>query len=252
MATQPWASGPKEILEHGIALLRKDSDKNRRLALLSVDNAVELTIKTYLGLPKRINGIVVPRKDYAEFSESFPKLLDALEQYASPKIAGIDLGEIEWFHRLRNQLYHQGNGLTVDRDKVEVYSELAKLLFESLFETVLSFEPEDQHQLLGEFLASWVSFERAMAEVNIQQASDSTGLRVRPRSPLDSINELIAHGAFKPSQAKEINDLRKLRNEVVHGIVDHKTAVDKQAIQRLHRVTEQLQAFMAIRSAKIP
>jgi hypothetical protein len=95
MASQPWASGPKEILEHGISLLRKDSDKNRRLALLAVDNAVELTIKTYLGLPKRINGINVPRKEYAEFSESFPKLLDALESYATEKLSGIDLGEIE-------------------------------------------------------------------------------------------------------------------------------------------------------------
>jgi hypothetical protein len=94
MATQPWAAGPREILEHRISLLRKDSDKNRRLALLSVDNAVELTIKTYLGLPKRINGINVPRKEYAEFSESFPKLLDALEQYEAARISGIELGEI--------------------------------------------------------------------------------------------------------------------------------------------------------------
>ncbi|TKB61060.1 MAG: hypothetical protein E8D49_04840 [Nitrospira sp.] len=250
MATQPWASGPREILEHGIALLRKDSDKNRRLALLSVDNAVELTIKTYLGLPKRINGIVVPRKDYVEFSESFPKLLDALEQYASLKIAGIDLGEIEWFHRLRNQLYHQGNGLTVDRDKVEVYSELAKLLFESLFETVLSFETEDQHQLLGEFLASWVAFERVIAEVSLQHIDKLSTLGGRTRPPMMAINELIKQGVFKPSDAKEIDDLRRLRNEIVHGIVDHKTAVNKPAIQRLQRITEKLRASLAAEGAK--
>lgn len=94
MTSQPWAAGPREILEHGISLLRKDSDRNRRLAILSVDNAVELTIKTYLGLPKRISGITVPRKEFVEFSESFPKLLDALEQYAADRIAGIGLGEI--------------------------------------------------------------------------------------------------------------------------------------------------------------
>lgn len=246
MATQPWASGPKEILEHGIALLRKDSDKNRRLALLSVDNAVELTIKTYLGLPKRINGIIVPRKDYAEFSESFPKLLDALEQYASPKIAGIDLGEIEWFHRLRNQLYHQGNGLTVDRDKVEVYSELAKLLFESLFDTVLSFEAEDQHQLLGEFLASWVTFERVIAEVSLQHIDRLSTLGGRPRPPMMAINELIRQGVFKPKEAKEIEDLRGLRNQVVHGIVDHKTSVNKPAIKRLQDITEKLQVSLVV------
>ena len=244
MATQPWAAGPKEILEHGISLLRKDSDKNRRLALLSVDNAVELTIKTYLGLPKRINGITVPRKDFAEFSESFPKLLDALEQYASEKIAGIDLGEIEWFHRLRNQLYHQGNGLTVDRDKVDIYSELAKLLFESLFGETLSFLPEDQHQLLGEFLASWVAFERMTAELGKQNSDKLATLGGRIRQPLMAMNEMLRAGVFDPSDAKEIDELRRIRNEVVHGMADYKVAVNRKIIQRLEKVTSKYQRIV--------
>jgi len=241
MATQPWAAGPKEILEHGISLLRKDSDKNRRLSLLSVDNAVELTIKTYLGLPKRINGISVPRKDFAEFSESFPKLLDALEQYAADKIAGIDLGEIEWFHRLRNQLYHQGNGLTVDRDKVDIYSELAKLLFESLFEEELTFSPEDQHQLLGEFLASWVTFERMIAELGKQNSDKLVTLGDRIRPPLMAMNEMLRAGVFDSSDVKEIQELRIIRNEVVHGMADYKVAVSRKVIQRLEKITVKYQ-----------
>ncbi len=52
----PWASGPGEILGHGIGFLREDTDTNRRLAMIAIDNAVELTIKTYVGLPKRITG----------------------------------------------------------------------------------------------------------------------------------------------------------------------------------------------------
>lgn len=82
MGSQPWVSGPREILQHGLSLLHDDSDRNRRLALLSIDNAVELTIKTYLGLPKRITGLQISRKDFAEISESFPKMLDALEEHA--------------------------------------------------------------------------------------------------------------------------------------------------------------------------
>jgi len=244
MATQPWAAGPREILEHGIALLRKDSDKNRRLALLSVDNAVELTIKTYLGLPKRISGINVPRKDYAEFSESFPKLLDALEQYAPDKVSGIDLGEIEWFHRLRNQLYHQGNGLTVDRDKVEIYSELAKLLFEGLFEAQLAFDPEDQHQLLGEFLAAWVAFERMTADLSRANAGKLSTLGGRPRPPMMAMNEMLKVGVFDAADAKDVDELRRLRNEVVHGIVDYKQAVNRKVIQRLERITNKYQKIL--------
>lgn len=245
MATQPWAAGPKEILGHGISLLRKDSDKNRRLALLSVDNAVELTIKTYLGLPKRINGINVPRKDYAEFSESFPKLLDALEQYAAPKISGIELGEIEWFHRLRNQLYHQGNGLTVDRDKVEIYSELAKILFESLFDEPLSFAPEDQHQLLGEFLAAWVAFERVIADLSKQNVAKLSTLAGRTRPPLMAVGEMVRAGIFEPAEAKEIDELRRIRNEVVHGMVDYKTVVNRNVIHRLEKITHKYQQHVA-------
>lgn len=74
MPHQPWASGPGEILQHGLSLLHKDSDKNRRLALLSIDNAVELMVKTYLSLPRRITGVNLSRKDFSEISESFPVL----------------------------------------------------------------------------------------------------------------------------------------------------------------------------------
>jgi hypothetical protein len=81
MESQPWISGPREILQHALSLLHEDSDSDRWLALLSIDDAVELMIKTYLGLPKRITGIQIPRKDFAEIRESFPKMLDALEEH---------------------------------------------------------------------------------------------------------------------------------------------------------------------------
>ena len=90
----PWATGPGEILRHGLSLLDEDSDANRRLAMIAIDNSVELIIKTFLGLPKRIAGISISRKEYQEISESFPALLDALEKHATDKIVGIDLGEV--------------------------------------------------------------------------------------------------------------------------------------------------------------
>lgn len=50
---KPWASGPGEILRHGVGLLHSDTDANRRLAFLAIENAVEMMIKTYLALPHR-------------------------------------------------------------------------------------------------------------------------------------------------------------------------------------------------------
>jgi hypothetical protein len=57
MANSPWVNGPKEILKHGLDLLKKDSDTNRRLAIISIDNSVELMIKTFLGLQNELTDL---------------------------------------------------------------------------------------------------------------------------------------------------------------------------------------------------
>jgi hypothetical protein len=79
-------------------------------------------------------------------------MIESLERYASDKLAGIELGEIEWYHRVRNELYHQGNGLTVVRAKVVVYAELAQLLFQRLFGFVLEIDKPAPSDLVGRFI----------------------------------------------------------------------------------------------------
>ena len=209
----PWATGPGEILRHGLGLLRTDSDTNRRLAMIAIDNAVELMVKTYLGLPKRITGLQINRKEYQEIAESFPSLLDALEKHAPTKLDGIDLGTIEWYHRLRNELYHQGNGLTVERDKVEIYAELANVLFRNLFGEELVEHRSARTELLGEFLAAWVELERGLREL----ASTHSLLGTVPPGMLDVMRQLQGTGIIEALEIAEINELRKARNEIAHG-----------------------------------
>ena len=120
----PWVAGPAEILAYAIRLLGEDNDSGRRLAMILADNAVELTIRTFLSLPKRITGVKMARKELQDSAETFPGLLDCVERYAGKQLQGVDLGVIEWHHQLRNQLYHHGNGLTVAADTVHVYVEL--------------------------------------------------------------------------------------------------------------------------------
>jgi hypothetical protein len=231
----PWATGPGEILLHGLDLLKKDSDTNRRLAMISIDNAVELMIKTFLGLPKRLSGLAIPRKEYQEFSESFPRLLDALEQYAPDRLDGIDLGTIEWYHRVRNELYHQGNGLTVEREKAVIYSQLANLLFRNLFGYELVHSNEPHAELLGEFMAAWVRLEgglRSMASRHPLFRRDSPADHIRALRLLDSASIL------DPQQRRELDELRKIRNEVVHGAADYQQVITPHVIQRLKRLAD--------------
>jgi len=240
----PWASGPGEILKHGLGLLKKDSDTNRRLAMIAIDNAVELMMKTYLGLPQRITGLRISRSDYQQFAESFPKLLDALEKYAGDKIDGINLGEIEWYHRIRNELYHQGNGLTVERDKVEVYAELANVLFENLFGFRLVEPEEDETVILGEFMRAWVLFEKTLTDAASMLRVDTRG---RPIVPLRIVEILASEGFVSEAELDEINQLRQIRNQVVHGISDYKDTLNPEIVKRLVSITNDLRTRLQSR-----
>lgn len=234
----PWASGPGEILRHALDLLKQDNDTRRRLAMICIDNAVELMMKVYLGLPQRVTGLRVSRKEYQEFSESFPALLDALEKYATDKLDGINLGDIEWYHRLRNELYHQGNGLTVERDKVEVYAELAKMLFNNLFGFRLVEAEPNETELLGRFMEAWVALERTMlSKASIFQEKHSG----RPVMPLDAARLLRDEGLLSSRELAEIDQHRTIRNRVVHGDANYKEVLRQEMINRLRNLTKELE-----------
>ena len=231
----PWASGPAELLSHGLELLAKDSDANRRLAMISIDNAVELIIKTYLGLPKRVNGLNISRSEYQEFAESFPKLLDALDKHGAKKLGSLDLGEIEWYHRLRNQLYHHGNGLTVEKTKVEVYGQLAVALFENLFGAKPPTPASNFSYLLAEFLSEWNSFERAADDLSsFYHFDENTNLR----SMMGYAKELYSNHYLAAQEYKEIKELWSMRNQLVHAHRNFNEFLTANMVNRLKQITE--------------
>ncbi len=231
--TAPWATGPGEILQHGISLLGEDTDANRRLALLSIDNAVELMLKTYLNLPKRVTGIKLSRKEYVEVSESFPLLLDTVERVASNLLTGINLGEIEWFHRLRNELYHQGNGLTVERAKVEAYAQLGKLLFQNLFGESIEVREGQNMKIVGEFLDAYISLEKRAYDL-------VKGSKRQKMTTPFSFRELHLRGVIDSNTKKEIEYFRSLRNQLVHGQLTASSQVNRGLVGRLKAIVDKL------------
>jgi hypothetical protein len=206
--TAPWTDGPRELLQHAVDHLMQGGDFDSRIAMISTDNAVELTIKTFLGLPKRGRTKSGPgRKELEDASESFSALLDLLEKYASDLIVGLSLDDIEWYHRVRNQLYHSGNGITVEKKKVETYLELAITLFVSLFGEM----PELSHAgairtSTGEFLDLWVQFERDLRS----RLPEKTGPAYYWKR--DFLKEL------SPEAENLYSLVAQFRNEVVHGL----------------------------------
>jgi len=203
--------------------------------MISIDNGVELIIKTYLGLPKRVNGLNISRSEYQEFAESFPKLLDALDKYGTLKLGSLDLGEIEWYHRLRNQLYHQGNGLTVERAKVEVYGQLAAALFESLFGAKPLLSANNVSYLLAEFIGAWAGFERAAYDLSSFYHFDEN---TKLRSMMGYANELYRNKYLTALEYREIKELWTVRNQLVHAHGDFHESLTADMINRLKQITQ--------------
>ncbi|MAT99774.1 MAG: hypothetical protein CL608_21755 [Anaerolineaceae bacterium] len=249
MSDQPWASGISEILKHGLSLLDKDTDTNRRLAMISIDNAVELMIKTYLGLPKRVVGFKISRKELSEINSGFPDLLDGLEKYGVGKLKGLNLGEIEWYHRLRNELYHNGNGLTVEREKVLVYSELAKLLFNNLFGYEIIHEPTNE-EILGLFLRKMATL-MSLAPIHMLPIYSQNGIvdkDVEKRiAKLYEIREKIVLG--ENGYGMLLNKKTIFEAEELIVFLDKNTIELKENLQEFETLTEQYLSLKIERTA---
>lgn len=223
---KPWISGPEELLKHAIDHMLNGSAFDFRVALISIDNSVELMIKTYLGLPKRIRKTEGPsRKQLNDSSFSFPDLLDLLEKYASDKIDNIELGDIEWYHRLRNTLYHEGNGITVDKDKVDGYLQIATILYNILFEEDfdrnLEFEP---NSLVGQIVVRFSELENKIRYLYEKNFPDSDSKKIPFRKAIGELNKI---SAIDDQTVKQIDSIYSVRNESVHnaGILNKKAII---------------------------
>ena len=221
-----WATGPGELIRHGVSLLSQDTDSARRIAFICIDNAVELMMKTFLTLPKRITGLEISRRERDELTFNFVTLLDGVERYAEDYLDGINLGEIEWFHRLRNELYHQGNGLTVEKQKVEAYAEIAKLFFNNLFHAPLTVDESTNMALLGEFMSKWAELEHILRK---SEPDNSDIFVFRNKNFINQISN---------DKFSEINELRLLRNSFVPGVAYGSTKITRRTVDQLSAILD--------------
>jgi hypothetical protein len=139
--THPWQNGPTELIEFALANLYGSDDFHQRIAFLVLDIGVETLFKTYLTLPDKTTGTKLAYGERKKASDgSFHELCDGIERAAATRIEGINLSHVEFYHELRNKLYHQGNGITIPTDKARGYAALAVELLSRLLEVDLSDE----------------------------------------------------------------------------------------------------------------
>src|SRR5215813_4033703 len=153
-----WASGALELLRHADSHMKLDSAFDKRIAFISIDNCVETAIRTFVSLPFNKSGVRISRKEIDDTGNSFPKLVALLFKHAANRVVGLDDGDIEHYHRIRNQLYHDGTGLSVDERYLSAYRQIASVLLNNLFGVAI--EPEaSQQPSLERLILLWNAIE---------------------------------------------------------------------------------------------
>jgi hypothetical protein len=128
---KPWQAMPSQIISLSLIHAKKNTDFDHQLAFLLLDVGVESALKTYL---------INKKQDVEKIG--FPDLLNRVGDEISKEKLQIPLDEIEYFHKIRNKLYHQGDGIKPTGENLEKYAELAKILLKVLLDIDVSKEQE--------------------------------------------------------------------------------------------------------------
>lgn len=133
----PWALGPFELIVHGESHLRGANDFDRRIALISFDNAIEVAITTYLTLkPIQRGGRSYEVKDVAQWTRNYHTKLDFLEEdmKSRRKTWIVEKAHILWAHDQRNEQYHGGHTGTPEVTVLRIARTAALWVFAVLFD----------------------------------------------------------------------------------------------------------------------
>ena len=133
----PWANGPFELLVHAEGHLRGGDDFDRRIALISFDNAIEVAITTYLTLnPIQRGGRWYPKGDVDKWLNNYHTKLDFVGAEIATRGGSwkVDRAHIVWAHDHRNEQYHGGLKGTPERSVLKIVRDAALWVFAMLFD----------------------------------------------------------------------------------------------------------------------
>jgi len=133
LMSRPWQNGPVELISHGIEHMGRDTEFDLRVGFLLLDVGVETLFKTFLQLPDDVTGTKMNYGERVKGSTgNFHELRRAVQSAGAHRLKGVRVEEVEFYHGIRNRLYHQGNGVTVERQNAGSYAGLAIQLLDRL------------------------------------------------------------------------------------------------------------------------
>jgi hypothetical protein len=137
MGLRHWAHGPFELLCHAEGHLRAGEDFDRRIALISFDNSIEVSITTFLTLnPMLRGGRSYPRASVETWLSNYHSKLTFLDEELKVRSLSwkVPKEDIVWAHDHRNEQYHGGGNGTPEKRVLSVIRDAAFWVFGVLFD----------------------------------------------------------------------------------------------------------------------
>lgn len=252
---KPWAAGPFELIRHADGHLKAGSDFDKRMALISYDNAIEVSVTTFLQLhPSQRGGRTYERKKTDDWLSNYHKKLEFLESFAKERNVSlaVSIDEIIFYHNLRNELYHSGNGLVPELNHLGATRNAALSVFTCLFdidpEELLKAEQlrikADSHPILSAqsaFLEAFIELEKTLkATLHATGAVDQVVLKSSMRSAWRSFAKKI--DKMPKNFGPLVDEATTIRNAIVHG---EPTGIDERKISELTKALEKITEFVS-------
>lgn len=230
---KPWVYGPFELLKHAEEHLRGGSDHDRRMALVSYDNAIEVSITTFLQLhPSQRGNRPYPRNQVEQWLQNYHTKLDFFDAHVQSLHIPVKVERIDiiWYHDLRNQLYHSGNGLVPAEHNLRGARTASLWIFSVLFdvdgETLLNAEAPAPRPGTGDDTSqaspqsklqlSFAVFDNALNST-VQSVEAASSRRGGPAQSIELSTAPIPQ-AKPPIEYKQmLQEAEFARNEFVHG-----------------------------------
>ncbi|MEA9557443.1 hypothetical protein VC273_16480 [Xanthomonas nasturtii] len=201
MAIKPWVHGPFDLLRHGEEHRQGSRDFDRRIALISFDNAIEMAVVTYLDLnPAQRGGLSYRQEDVTHWKRNFHTKLEFIERFTNSKGTSmlVQRDEMIYYHGLRNDLYHGGNGTVPALHAIEGARRAALWIVTLLFDVdagallsedvdlaLAQIQPASpETEFLGQFLDIKKTLDEVLNVLHATVAADSSlGERMRVVPP---------------------------------------------------------------------
>ena len=238
----PWQNGPTELIKYAIQHTHKKTDFDSRIAYLMLDVGVETLFKTYLTLPDDITKTQTKFSERKQASEgNFHELVRGVGKAADKKLKDFNLSHIQFYHDLRNKLYHQGNGITIPQENLYAYAQLAVKLLKVLLEVDLNEDlqmPEIETQRKTELILKQQIIDNKKAHVENELE--------KLKSDIMLVIEIIAPRLALPSfQKNYLSITKKYLVEFINGMDESGNAI------YARRVTDNPEEFQKYRKELI-